>query len=156
MRCLTQKDNQLMNTWLNSKVECLVNCTWQTSQWNGASSGGVDAAAKQDICMSLIFILAKRKKQSLGKVVLDLSMKSENTHCMLYFDNSFNSATLAEKLFDRGIYCLGTVRSDQKIWLLWKQIKIWKEVISILNMPITWLLWNGLIIVGWYMSWGLQ
>ena len=30
------------------------------------SSGGVNAAAKQDICMSLIFILIKRKKQSLG------------------------------------------------------------------------------------------
>ena len=30
------------------------------------SSGGVDAAAKQNICMILIFILAKRKKQTLG------------------------------------------------------------------------------------------
>ena len=29
------------------------------------SSGGIDAAAK-DICVSLVFILAKRKKQRLG------------------------------------------------------------------------------------------
>ena len=67
--------------------------------------------------MSLIFILAKRKKTELGlgeTVVLNLSKKLENTHCMFYFDNIFNSTTLVEKIFDSEIYCLGAVRSDRK------------------------------------------
>ena len=41
------------------KMQCLVSSTWNT---NGVSSGGVDAEAKQNIYMSLIFNLAKRKK----------------------------------------------------------------------------------------------
>ena len=45
---------------------------------------------------------------------MDLSKKLENTNCMLYFDNFCNSPTLVEKIFDKGIYCLGTVRSDRK------------------------------------------
>ena len=60
----------------------------KNNQWNGVSSGGgVEAAAKQDIYISLIFILAKRKKAKLGLgeiVVLDLSKKLENTRYMLY------------------------------------------------------------------------
>ena len=40
---------------------------------------------------------------------------------MLYFDNFFNSPTLVEKLFNRGIYCLGTVQSD------WKNMAIMKK-----------------------------
>ena len=40
---------------------------------------------------------------------------------MLYFDNFFNSPTLVEKLFSRGIYCLGTVQSD------WKNMSIMKK-----------------------------
>ena len=40
---------------------------------------------------------------------------------MLYFDNFFNSPTLVEKHFDRGIYCLGTVQSD------WKNMAIMKK-----------------------------
>ena len=43
-----------------------------------------------------------------------MSKKLENIHCILYFDNFFNSATLVEKLFDKGIYCLATVQSDRK------------------------------------------
>ena len=68
--------------------------------------------------------ISKKEKTELGlggKVVLDLSKKLDNTHCMLYFDNVFNSPTLVEKFFDWGIYCFGTIRSDR-------------------NMPITWLL----------------
>ena len=41
---------------------------------------------------------------------MDSSKKLESTHCMLYFDNFFNSPTLVGKLFDKGIYCLSTVR----------------------------------------------
>ena len=58
------------------------------------------------------FYLGKKEKAKLGlgeTVVLDLSKKLENIHCMLYFDNFFNYPTLADKLFDKGIYCLGTV-----------------------------------------------
>ena len=51
-------------------------------------------------------------------VVFDLSKKLEHTHYIFYFDNFVNSPTLVEKLFDRGIYCLGTVRNNGKIWLL--------------------------------------
>ena len=60
-------------------------------------------------------------------VVLDLSRKLENTHCMLYFDNFFNSPTLVEKLFDKGIYCLGTVRSDRKNIAVMKKDKDMKR-----------------------------
>ena len=86
--------------------------------------------SKQDICMSLIFILAKRKKTEFGleeSVVLDLFKKSENTHCILYFDNFFNSQTLVEKLFDRGIYCLGTVENDKKNMVIIKKNKDMKR-----------------------------
>ena len=84
---------------------------WCFKWWYGCCS-------KRGYLYKLDLYLGKRKKQSLGKVVLDLSMKLENTNCMLYFDNYFNSPTLVEKLFDIGIYSLATVRSDQKIWLL--------------------------------------
>ena len=61
--------------------------------------------------------LGKKERIKLGvgeTVVLNLPKKLENAHCMLYFDNFFNSTTLFEKFLDRGIYCLGTVRSDRK------------------------------------------
>ena len=61
--------------------------------------------------------LAKKEKRELGlgeTVVLDLSKKLEITYFMLYVDNFFNSPTLVEKLFNRGIYCLCTVRSDRE------------------------------------------
>ena len=46
---------------------------------------------------------------------------------MLYFDNFFNFPTLVEKLFDRGIYCLGAVRSDQKNMAIMKKDKDMKR-----------------------------
>ena len=60
MPCLMRKGNQLMNTKLKDRMSC------KQYMKNKPISGGVDAAAKQDICMSLIFILAKEEKQSLG------------------------------------------------------------------------------------------
>ena len=81
-------------------------------------------SSKTGYLYELYLYVGKKEKTELGlgeKVVLDLSKKLENTHCMLYFDNFFNSPTLVEKLFDLGIYCFGTIRSDR-------------------NMPITWLL----------------
>ena len=123
MWCLTQKGNELMNTWLNSKIECLV------------SSAPVELG--------------------LGEtVILDFSKKLDNTHSMLYFDNFFKSPTLFENLntlcdmlFDSGIHYLGSVRSDRKNMAIMKKTKIWKKVTSIFNVPMTSLLWYGLIIV---------
>ena len=61
-----------------------------------------------------------------------MSKKLENIYSMLYFDNFFNSPTLVEKVFNRGIYCLGTVRSEQKNMAIMKKNKdIKKEVTSI-------------------------
>ena len=76
-----------------------------------------------------LFLGEKEKtKRGLGKtVVLDLSKKLGNIHCMLYFDNFFNSLTLVEKLFDRGIYCLGTVQSDLKNMAIMKKDKDMKR-----------------------------
>ena len=85
MRCLKRRVNQLMNTWLNSKVEYLVSRTWKAREQNGFLSGDVDAAAK-NICMSLIFILEKRKKQSLGlgKQLFWISMKNYKIHTLCF------------------------------------------------------------------------
>ena len=44
---------------------------------------------------------------------------------MFYFDNFFNSATLVEKLLDRGIYC--TVQSDRKNMAIMKKDKDMKS-----------------------------
>ena len=46
---------------------------------------------------------------------------------MLYFDNFLNSPKLVEKLLDRGIYCLGTVRSDRKNMAIMKKDKDMKR-----------------------------
>ena len=56
--------------------------------------------------------LGKKEKAELGlgeTFILDLSKKLENTYCMLYFDNFFNSPTLVEMLSVMGIYCLGAL-----------------------------------------------
>ena len=58
---------------------------------------------------------------------MGFSKKLENMHCMLYFDNFFNYPTLVEELFDRRIYCLGTVRSDQKNMAIMKKDKDMKR-----------------------------
>ena len=52
----------------------------------------------------------------------------ENTHCLLYFDNFFNSPTLVEKLFDKGIYYLGTVKRVWKNMAIMKKDKDMKRV----------------------------
>ena len=40
--------------------------------------------------------------------------KVRSSYYKLYFDNFFNSPTLEAKLFDKGIYCIGTVRTDRR------------------------------------------
>ena len=47
-------------------------------------------------------------------VVLDIFKKLEKWYCKLYFKNFFNSPALVVKLFDKRIYCIGTVRTDRK------------------------------------------
>ena len=75
--------------------------------------------------------LGKKEKTELGlgqTVVLGLSKKLENTHCMVYFDNFFKFSTLFEKLFDRAIYFFGTVRIDRKKMAIMKKDKYMKKV----------------------------
>ena len=43
------------------------------------------------------------------EVVLQLTKDLEPSPCTVYFDNFFNSAKLIEKLFQKGIYGIGTV-----------------------------------------------
>ena len=60
-------------------------------------------------------------------VFLDISKNLENSCCKLYFDNFFNSAALVAKLFDKGIYCIGTVRTDRKNMAIMKKNNIMKR-----------------------------
>ena len=43
-----------------------------------------------------------------------LSKDLEQSFCTVYFDNFFNSPKLIEKLFQKGIYGIGTVRANRK------------------------------------------
>ena len=83
--------------------------------------------------------VGKKEKTELGlgeTVVLDLSIKIENTNCMLYFDNFFNSPTLVEKILIGKYTALVQFEVNGKIWLLWQKIKMLKKVPSIFNMSI--------------------
>ena len=46
--------------------------------------------------------------------MLNLSHSLRDTYCTLYFDNFFKSPALIPKLFDDGIYGIGTVRPNCK------------------------------------------
>ena len=48
------------------------------------------------------------------EVVLQLTKDLERSFCTVYFDNFFNSPKLIEKLFQKGIYGIGTVRANRK------------------------------------------
>ena len=48
------------------------------------------------------------------EVVLQLTKDLERLFCTAYFDNFFNSPKLIEKLFQKGIYGIGTVRANRK------------------------------------------
>lgn len=70
--------------------------------------------------------LGKKEKTEFGlgeTVVLNLSKRLEKTYCMLFFDNFFNSPMLVYKLYERGIYSVGTVRSDRKNMAIMKKDK---------------------------------
>ena len=58
------------------------------------------------------------KKQNtefnLGEeVILQLTKELEGFFCTAYFGNFFNSTILIEKLFDKNIYAIGTVRKSK-------------------------------------------
>ena len=48
-------------------------------------------------------------------VVLNLSQSLRDIYCTLYFDNFFSSSALIAKLFDDGIYDIGTVQPNHKL-----------------------------------------
>ena len=48
------------------------------------------------------------------EVVLQLTKDLERSFCTAYFDNFFNSPKLIEKLFQKDIYGIGTVRANRK------------------------------------------
>ena len=48
------------------------------------------------------------------EVVLQLTKDFERLFCTVFFDNFFNSRKLIEKLFQKGIYGIGTVRANGK------------------------------------------
>ena len=61
--------------------------------------------------------LGKKQNGELNlgeEVVLQLSKDLEGTFCTVYFDNVFNSPILIEKMFDKDIYAIGTVRKNRK------------------------------------------
>ena len=47
------------------------------------------------------------------EVVLQLTKDLERSFCTVYFDNFFNSPKLIEKLFQKGIYGIGTTRAPE-------------------------------------------
>ena len=63
---------------------------------------------------------------------------------MLYFENLFKFPTLVEKLFDRGIKYLGTVRSD------WKNMAIMKKGKDMKRGDIDFQYANNVIAVKWF------
>ena len=100
----------------------------------------------------VLFCLGKKVKTELGlgeTGFSDLSKKLKNTHCMLYFDNFSNSPTLVEKPFDRGIYCLGTVRSDRK------NMAIMKKDIDMKWGDIDFQYGNNVVVVKWFDNCGV-
>ena len=48
------------------------------------------------------------------EVVLQLMKVLERSFCTVYFDNFFNTPKLTEKLFQKSIYGIGTVRANRK------------------------------------------
>ena len=48
-------------------------------------------------------------------------------YCKLYFDNVFSSPCLLAKLFDKGIYCIGTDRTDRKNIVVMKKYNAMKR-----------------------------
>ena len=68
------------------------------------------------LCQMKIYLGKKQNTEfNLGEeVVLQLTKDLEGSFCILYFDNFFNSPILIEKLFDKNIYAIRTVKINGK------------------------------------------
>ena len=74
-------------------------------------------ASKTGYLQEMDMYLGKKQQveHSLGEgVVIQLSQKLNDTYCTPFFDNFFNSFSLVETLYQRGIYGIGTFRKDRK------------------------------------------
>ena len=73
-------------------------------------------SSSSDLYETHLYLGKKQETEyNLGEsAVLNLSQSVRDTYCTLYFDNFFSSSALIAKLFDDGIYGIGTVRSDAK------------------------------------------
>ena len=90
----------------------------------------------------------KNRAWAFGIVVSDLSQKLWKYTLDALFWQLFLILQHCLKRFSIGEYTvLVQFEVTGKVWLLWKKIKMSKEVTSIFNMLLTWLQWNGLIIV---------
>ena len=68
------------------------------------------------------------REENLGpNVVLALTECLKDTQCTIFFDNLFNSPSLIIKLFDKGLYGIGTARMDKKGMLKMKPEKQMKR-----------------------------
>ena len=90
----------------------------------------------------------KNRAWAFGIVVSDLSKKLWKYTLDALFWQLFLILQHCLKTFSIGEYTvLVQFEVTGKVWLLWKKIKMSKEVTLIFSMLLTWLLWNGLIIV---------
>ena len=55
----------------------------------------------------------KTEENLCPSVVLKMTECLENSYCTVFFDNFFNSPSLITKLYDRGLYGVGTARKDR-------------------------------------------
>ena len=61
--------------------------------------------------------LQKKDKTEFGlgqSVILSLSEKLDGLYDNLYFDNLFISSMLVNNLYEKWIYCIGTVQRDRR------------------------------------------
>ena len=76
----------------------------------------------------------KRKSDLGSSVVPDLCQVLKDTYCHVFFDNFFNSPSLLEKLHDKRLYSLDTVRSDR---INMPQIKKDNKMKRVMNPAVT-------------------
>ena len=73
-------------------------------------------ASKTGYLYQLDFYFGKKEKtaENVGpSVVLKMTECLENSYCTVFFDNFFHGPSLITKLFDRGLYGVGTARKDR-------------------------------------------
>ena len=73
-------------------------------------------ASKKGYLYLLDLCLGKKEKteENIGpSVLLKMSECLENSYCTVFFDNFFNIPSLMTKLYDPGLYSIGTARNDR-------------------------------------------